>query len=250
MCGDGGTAAHNARARGSGQAGVPGAIATGLVEINGVAAVARTAHNGSVSFIIGLTGGIGSGKSTVAQMLGDRGAVVIDADRVAHEVYAPGTEGHDLLVERFGAKIVAEDGSIDRALLGARVFGDEAALADLNRMIHPLVRKEIARRLLEATTSDPGAVVVIEAALMTEIGWAGEQGTMWVVIAEPTTVTQRLVEQRGMDPDDVRLRLAAQATNEERRRIGSTVIENDGGIEDLEVQVDRAWRGLLESLAS
>jgi len=203
-----------------------------------------------VSFIIGLTGGIGSGKSTVAQMLADRGAVVIDADRVAHEVYEPGAEGHDMLVERFGTGIVAEDGSIDRARLGGRVFGDEAALADLNRMIHPLVRKEIAGRLLEATTSDPDAVIVIEAALMTEIGWAGEQATMWVVIAEPATVTERLITQREMDPDDVRLRLAAQATNDERRRIASTVIENDGNIEDLEGQVDREWRELLESLAS
>ena len=130
------------------------------------------------------------------------------------------------------------------------MFGDEAALADLNRMIHPLVRREIAGRLLEATTSDPDAVIVIEAALMTEIGWAGEQGTVWAVIAEPATVTERLITQREMDPDDVRLRLAAQATNDERRRIASTVIENDGDIEDLEAQVDREWRELLESLAS
>jgi dephospho-CoA kinase len=214
----------------------------------GVAAVGGREHNSGVSFIIGLTGGIGSGKSTVAGMLAERGAVHIDADRVAHEVYAPGTEGHDLLVDRFGDEIVAEDGAIDRRRLGAQVFGDQKALTDLNSIIHPLVRKEIARRLIEAVENDPSSIVVIEAALMTEIGWAGERSTMWTVIAEPETVTRRLVGQRGMDPQDVRLRLAAQATNDERRRISATVIDNEGSVIDLEAQVDRAWRELIESL--
>jgi len=199
-----------------------------------------------VTYIIGLTGGIGSGKSTVAALLAERGATVIDADRVAHEVYAPGTEGHDLLVERFGEDIVAEDGSIDRARLGGVVFGDRKALEDLNGIIHPLVRKEIARRLLEVSEADPDAIIVIEAALMTEIGWAGEHGELWAVIAPPQVVTARLIRHRGMEIEDVKMRLAAQTTNDERRKVASHVIENGSTIENLEAAVDRSWRELHE----
>ncbi|RMF25040.1 MAG: dephospho-CoA kinase [Deltaproteobacteria bacterium] len=196
--------------------------------------------------IIGLTGGIGSGKSTVAAMLAERGARVIDADRVAHEVYAPGTEGHERVIERFGPAILAEDGSIDRSKLGEMVFDDEQALADLNAIVHPLVRKEIARRLLEAEQDDPGGVVVIEAALMVETGWTGGAGELWVVIADPEVVVERLVRLRGMDPVQVRLRLSAQADNERRRRVATRVIENDGTLEELEAAVDAAWNELLE----
>jgi dephospho-CoA kinase len=200
--------------------------------------------------LIGLTGGIGSGKSTVAAMLADRGAVVIDADRVAHEVYEPGTEGHQALVERFGAGIVGDEGHIDRKRLASLVFGDREALENLNAIIHPLVRKEIARRLLEISKEDPYAVVVVEAALMTETGWTGGAGTLWTVVADPEVVMRRLVSLRGMDPEEVRARLKVQAGNEERRRIASRVIENDGSLEDLEAEVDVAWREHLESLSS
>ena len=196
--------------------------------------------------VIGLTGGIGSGKSTVASMLAERGAVVIDADHVAHEVYEKGREGYQLLLERFGESILAEDGSVDRQALAAKVFNDQSALADLNAIIHPLVRQEVARRLLETVKEDPDATVVIEAALMTETGWAGGSGALWVVIAEPETVTERLVQLRGMDANDVALRLAAQASNDERRRIADRVIENDGSLEDLELEVERVWRAHTE----
>ena len=197
--------------------------------------------------LIGLTGGIGSGKSTVALMLAERGAVVIDADRVAHEVYAPGTEGFDLLVERFGPSILDEQGRVDRRRLGALVFNDPEALADLNAIIHPLVRREIARRLLEVTTDDPDAIVVLEAALMTETGWSGGAAELWAVIALPEVVVGRLVRLRGMDEQDVRLRMAAQASNDDRRRVATRVIENNGDLDHLEAQVDRAWRETLES---
>jgi dephospho-CoA kinase len=197
--------------------------------------------------LIGLTGGIGSGKSTVAAMLADRGAVVIDADRVAHEVYEPGSEGYDALLQRFGPDIVDDLGRIDRPRLGAVVFNNPKALEDLNRTIHPLVRREIARRLLEVSQDDPNAVVAIEAALMTETGWSGGAGELWVVIAHPEVVIGRLVRQRAMDESDARLRLAAQATNEQRRKIATRVIENNGDLENLEAQVDRAWRETVES---
>ena len=197
--------------------------------------------------MIGLTGGIGSGKSTVAAMLAERGASVIDADRVAHEVYEPATEGHGLLVERFGGGILDEAGRVDRRLLGGIVFNDPAALADLNRIIHPLVRKEVARRLLEISQEDPDAIVVLEAALMTETGWSGGAGELWVVIAHPEVVVGRLVRHRGMNEEDVRLRLGAQTNNEQRRKVATRVIENNGDLEDLEAQVDRAWRETLSA---
>ena len=196
--------------------------------------------------LIGLTGGIGSGKSTVAAMLAERGAVVIDADRVAHEVYEPGTEGHDLLVERFGASILDAQGRVDRHLLGGIVFQDTQALKDLNAIIHPLVRREIARRLLELSTNDSDAIVVLEAALMAETGWSGGAAELWAVIALPEVVVGRLVLQRGMDEQDVRLRLAAQASNDQRRRIATRIIENNSDLEHLEAQADRAWRETLE----
>jgi dephospho-CoA kinase len=192
--------------------------------------------------IIGLTGGIGSGKSTVAAMLAARGAIVIDADRVAHEVYAPGTEGFDKVVARFGHEVVGPDGSIDRKALGAVVFGDPEALADLNAIIHPLVRKEVARRLLDAAQRRPDATIVIEAALMTETGWTGGAGALWVVLADPDIALERLVRDREMDTAEARLRIGAQATNEARRKHATLVIENNGTLSQLESAVDRAWR--------
>lgn len=201
-----------------------------------------------MAIMIGLTGGIGSGKSTVAELLAERGAHVIDADRVAHEVYAPGTLGFERIVERFGDDIVGEDGAIDRARLGALVFRDPAALADLNGIVHPLVRAEVALRISEIVAEDPGAIVVIEAALMTETGWSGGAGRLWTVIADPDVVQDRLVTMREMEPDEVRRRMAAQADNAMRRRSATRVIENNGSLLDLEGEVQAAWTELLEEL--
>lgn len=200
--------------------------------------------------IVGLTGGIGSGKSTVAQLLAERGAHVIDADRVAHEVYAPRTLGFERIVERFGEGVVGDDGAIDRARLGALVFRDPAALADLNAIVHPLVRAEVAMRIAEVVQEDPEAVVVIEAALMTETGWSGGAGRLWAVIAHPDVVRHRLVQYRGMDPEEVSRRLAAQADNATRRRLATRVIENNGSLLDLEAEVQAAWTDLQDELAA
>lgn len=196
--------------------------------------------------MIGLTGGIGSGKSTVAAILAEQGAEVIDADRVAHDVYLPGAQGHDRIVERFGEDVLDADGNIDRARLGPIVFDDEQALKDLNAIIHPLVRQEVAKRLLVISEQNPEAVVVVEAALMTETGWTGGTPTVWTVIAEPDVVIDRLTDLRGMDPTDALLRIKAQATNEERRKFATTVIENDGTLEELEAKVMRLWNELAE----
>jgi dephospho-CoA kinase len=202
-----------------------------------------------MAVMIGLTGGIGSGKSTVASLLAERGAHVIDADRVAHEVYAPGTEGFDRIVERFGEDVVGEDGAIDRAALGAIVFRDEAARADLNGIVHPLVQAEIASRVAEVVSEDPQAVIVIEAALMTETGWTGGAGRLWAVIAHPDVVAHRLVTMREMEPEEVKRRMAAQASNDARRRIASRVIENNGSLLDLEAEVQAAWSQLEDEIA-
>jgi dephospho-CoA kinase len=201
-----------------------------------------------MAVMIGLTGGIGSGKSTVAELLAERGAHVIDADRVAHEVYAPGTLGFERIVERFGDDVVGDDGTIDRARLGALVFRDPAALAELNGIVHPLVRAEVATRIADIVSEDSGAIVVIEAALMTETGWSGGAGRLWTVIADPDVVEDRLVTMREMEPDEVRRRMAAQADNEKRRLSATRVIENDGSLVDLEGEVQAAWTELLEEL--
>jgi dephospho-CoA kinase len=200
--------------------------------------------------MIGLTGGIGSGKSTVADMLAERGAHVIDADKVAHDVYAPGTLGFERIVERFGDDVVGEDGQIDRAALGALVFRDKEALDDLNRIVHPLVRAEVAARVGEIVSDDADAVIVIEAALMTETGWSGGAGRLWAVIAEPEVVEERLISMRDMDPDEIHRRMAAQAKNEQRRRSASRVIENNGSLLDLEAEVQAAWSELQDEIAA
>jgi dephospho-CoA kinase len=190
--------------------------------------------------LIGLTGGIGSGKSTVAAILADLGAVVIDADRIAHEIYAPGTRGFDAVVERFGRDIVGEDGAVDRARLGAIVFGNRKLLQELNEIIHPLVRAEVAGRVAAAWNEDEDAVVVVEAALMTETGWTGGAGELWVVITDPRIASDRLVHVRGMEPEEVKLRMAAQTDNATRRLGATRVIENDGTPEELENAVREA----------
>jgi len=185
----------------------------------------------------------------VARLLEERGAKVIDADRVAHEIYAPGTLGYERVIERFGHGVVSEDGAIDRVRLGGVVFGDREALEDLNRIVHPLVRAEVARRIAEFVAEDAEAVIVIEAALMTETGWSGGAGRLWVVLSEPSVVLDRLVNLRGMNEAEARLRMASQASNETRRAIATYVIENDGTLLDLEGEVQEAWSRLQDELA-
>jgi dephospho-CoA kinase len=197
--------------------------------------------------IIGLTGGIGSGKSTVAAMLAELGAIVIDADKVGHEVYLPGTEGFRRVVEAFGRDVVGSDGTIDRRILGARVFGDPASLKRLNALVHPLIGDEIRKRLQVAVGSaDQGGTrrpIVVEAAIMMEAGWRFFD-RIWVVIVTPETAVTRVVASRGLSRDDVERRIAAQMTNADRERIADLVIRNDGSLDALRAQVEAAWRAL------
>jgi dephospho-CoA kinase len=197
--------------------------------------------------VIGLTGGIGSGKSTVSAMLAERGAVVIDADAIVRELQQPGTPVFAAMVERFGREIVAPDGTLDRAAVADRVFGDPEALADLNAIVHPAVGAEIARRLEELAPTD--AVVVLDVPLLVESKNPYPVAGLLVVDVDPDVAVRRLVEHRGMREADVRARMARQASREERLARADHVIDNSGTLDDLARQVDEAW-AWIEGLRS
>jgi dephospho-CoA kinase len=186
---------------------------------------------------IGLTGGIGSGKSTVSALLVARGALLVDADRIAREVVEPGTPGLAAVVEAFGADVLAADGTLDRPALAAVVFADQAARRRLDAIVHPLVR---ARTLELAAAAPADAVLVNDVPLLVETGQAGSYDLVLVVEADEKTRVARLV-QRGMTEEDARARIAAQATDEQRRAVADVVLDNSGTPEELAAQVDRFW---------
>lgn len=191
---------------------------------------------------VGLTGGIGAGKSEVSRLLVERGAVLIDADRIAREVVAPGTPGLAAVVETFGEEVLAEDGSLDRARLGSIVFADRERLAALNSIVHPLVGAR-SKELSEAAPED--AVVVHDVPLLTENGLAPLYDLVVVVDASPDTQLDRLVRLRGMTEEDARARMAAQATREQRRAVADIVIDNDVPLDELIRRVDEVWAELV-----
>jgi dephospho-CoA kinase len=190
---------------------------------------------------VGLTGGVGSGKSTVAKLLAGHGAVVIDADAIAREVVEPGTPGFDAVVEAFGADIVGPDGRLDRPALAAIVFGDEQRRVQLNAIVHPLVGQ---RTIEVAQAAAPDAVVVYDIPLLVENDMAGGFDFVIVVAADVATRLARL-EARGMAEADARERMGAQASDEQRRAVADAVIENDGSLDDLGAAVDAVWERLL-----
>ncbi|MGA5081609.1 dephospho-CoA kinase [Streptomyces griseoincarnatus] len=191
---------------------------------------------------VGLTGGIGAGKSEVSRLLVERGAVLIDADRIAREVVEPGTPGLAAVVEAFGEEILAEDGSLDRPRLGALVFNDPDKLAMLNSIVHPLVGAR-SRELEEAAPED--AVVVHDVPLLTENGLARLYDVVIVVDASTGTQLDRLVRLRGMSEEDARARMAAQATREQRRAVADLVIDNDVPLDALERRIEEVWADLV-----
>jgi dephospho-CoA kinase len=186
---------------------------------------------------IGLTGGIGSGKSTVSALLAERGAVVVDADRIAREVVEPGSPGLAAVVEAFGPEVLTADGALDRPALAAVVFADPEARARLDGIVHPLVRHRTAELVAAAPE---GAVVVNDVPLLVETGQAGSYDLVLVVEAEAEIRVARLV-QRGLSEEDARARIAAQATDEQRRAVADVVLDNSGTPEQLAAQVDRFW---------
>jgi dephospho-CoA kinase len=186
---------------------------------------------------IGLTGGIGSGKSTVAALLAARGAVVVDADRIAREVVEPGTPGLAAVVAAFGEGMLTAAGALDRPALAAVVFADPQVRARLDGIVHPLVRQ----RATELMTDLPeDAVVVQDIPLLAESGQAGAHDLVLVVQADLDTRIARLIV-RGMTEEDARARIATQATDEQRRAIADVVLDNSGTPEELSAQVDRFW---------
>jgi dephospho-CoA kinase len=190
---------------------------------------------------VGLTGGIGAGKSEVSRLLAGYGAVVVDADRIAREVVEPGTPGLAAVVEAFGEAVLAPDGTLDRPGLGAVVFADPEKLKVLNGIVHPLVRARSAE--LEAAAG-PGAIVVHDVPLLAENGLAPLYDLVVVVDAAPQTQLARLTALRGMAEDEARARMAAQATREQRLAVATLVIDNDGPLEALEPQVRAVWEEL------
>ncbi|WP_406215173.1 dephospho-CoA kinase [Streptomyces canus] len=191
---------------------------------------------------VGLTGGIGAGKSEVSRLLVEHGAVLIDADRIAREVVAPGTPGLAAVVEAFGEDVLAEDGGLDRPKLGSIVFADPDRLAALNSIVHPLVGAR-SRELESAAAED--AVVVHDVPLLAENALAPLYDLVIVVDAGPETQLDRLVRLRGMTEQDARARMAAQATREKRLEIADVVIDNDVPLEELRRRVQEVWGDLV-----
>ena len=190
---------------------------------------------------VGLTGGIGAGKSAALDRFAELGAVVVDADELARAVVAPGTPGFDEVVDRFGSGVVGADGALDRAALARIVFADAAARADLETIVHPRVRAE-ARRL--AAHAGPDAIVVTAVPLLVETAASGDYDVVVVVEAAVDLRLQRLAASRGMPADDARARIAAQADDATRRAAAWRVIVNDGDLDELRLKVDDVWREL------
>lgn len=196
--------------------------------------------------VIGLTGGIGSGKSTVSQVLAEMGAMVIDVDTVGHQAYQPGTETWKDVVAAFGEGVVATDGSIDRKKLGAIVFGEAGALERLNRIVHPRMYDMMAEQIEEYRRQGV-KVVVLDAAILIEANWTPLVDEVWLTVASESTVVQRVKDRTGLPEEQIRSRIRSQLSNEERKKHASVVINNDGSLDELRAKVVELWEGLKAS---
>ena len=194
--------------------------------------------------VIGLTGGIGSGKSTVSQFLAELGAVIIDADRVGHEAFKPGTELWQEVVAAFGQQIVTSDGDIDRNKLGEMVFGNLDSLSRLNQIMHPRMYKMVEARIEEYRRQGV-SVVVLEAPLLIEANWTPLVDEVWVTVASEPTVLRRLSERGGgLSEPEALARIRSQLSLEERVKRADVVINNDGNLDELKARVRELWQGL------
>jgi dephospho-CoA kinase len=196
--------------------------------------------------IVGLTGGVGSGKSTVAALLAERGAVIVDADKIAREVVEPGTAGLAAVVAEFGPGVLTEDGALDRPKLAEIVFTDDGARARLNAIVHPLVGERSAQLAAQAA---PGSIVVYDVPLLVE-GNVVRAYQMVVVVEAPRELRIQRLAGRGMGREQAEARMAAQATDEQRRAVADEVIVNDGTLDDLRTAVDVVWERVLARAAT
>lgn len=196
--------------------------------------------------VIGLTGGIASGKSTVAGLLAEHGAVVVDADKLGHRAYRPGRPAFARVVSTFGSEVVGADGAIDRKALGALVFGDASALRRLTDIVWPEILA-LAKDEIAAARRAGAMVAVLEAAVLLEAGWQSEVDEVWAVTVPPHVAVQRATARDGVDADAVRARIAAQLSNEERAAKADVVIENTSSRQALAERLRRQWRRLGEA---
>jgi dephospho-CoA kinase len=198
--------------------------------------------------LVGLTGGIGSGKSTVAELLTQRGAIVIDGDVIARRVVEPGQPALAAIVERFGPEVLAPDGTLDRPALAARAFASDEDRKDLEAITHPAIGAEFVREMSEAP---PDGIVVNDVPLLVESQKAAERGYEHVIVVEaPRELRLDRLEGRGLARADAEARMAAQATDEERRAVATHLIDNGGTLEDLVEQVDAVWADLQRHAAA
>jgi dephospho-CoA kinase len=200
-------------------------------------------------FVIGLTGGIGSGKSTVSEMLRAKGAAVVHADLVGHEVYRPDTNVWDEIVTAFGRHVLTADGQIDRRKLGSIVFADTEALARLNAITHPPMRRLMAERLDELRRQGE-RVAVLEAALLIEAGWIDLVDEVWLTLLRPAVASQRLMDRSGLSREEAEKRIASQLSNDERLAHADVVIDTDCSLEEVARRIDELWDGLMARLAA
>ena len=202
-----------------------------------------------MTVIIGLTGGIASGKSVVSGMLAERGALVIDADKVGHEAYAPGGGCFRDVVAAFGSDIVAADGQIDRRALGGKVFGNPEERKRLEGIVWPWMR-ETMRKRFDDLRAESVPFVVLEAAVLLEADWTPLVDQVWVVIVAPEIARARIIERNGYTAEQADQRISAQLTNDERVRQAQVVIDNSGTLDDLRTHVDKAWDALTAATAT
>ena len=195
---------------------------------------------------IGLTGGIGSGKSTVAQILGEFGAPILDADRVAHTTYAPGASAYDAVIAAFGNDIVAPDRTIDRKKLGAIVFGNPEQLNKLTSIVWPATFESIRRNVADLRARGAKLPIVVEAAILIEANWKSLFDEIWLVRASREQVVSRIESQRGLKPAETEARIRAQLSDEERAKHATLIIENNGSLEELRDLLKTVWSEALK----